>query len=109
MRTIQFTLGLSLLLVLGCTATNLVTNKATTPTVDYRSLSVRLKPGMSEQNVIDLMGQPTSSKLTNCGQAVGPSWPCKMLVYGSDSTNSLVILFRSADSTDNWVVSSWNA
>jgi hypothetical protein len=108
MRLIQLMLGLCLLLVLSCTATN-STDKATNPTVDYRSLSLRLKPGMSEKNVIDLLGQPSSSKLISCGQAVGRPWPCKMLVYGSDAATSLVILFRSADSPDTWVVSSWNA
>jgi hypothetical protein len=109
MRFIQITLGLSLL-VSGCTAMAPVTTEATAPTfVDYRGLSLRLKPGMSEQNVIDLLGEPTNSKLTNCGQAVGRPWPRKMLVYGSDASNSLVILFRSTDSTGKWVVSSWNA
>jgi hypothetical protein len=110
LRLIQFTLALCLLLVSGCTATTPVTTGATTPTfVDYRSLSLRLKPGMSEQNVIDLLGQPMRSKLSSCGKALGRPWPCKMLVYGSDGGSSLVILFRSVDSTDTWVVSSWNA
>jgi hypothetical protein len=39
--------------------------------VDYRSLSLRLKLGMSEQGVIELLGQPMSSKITTCGQALG--------------------------------------
>src|SRR5437588_7797751 len=109
MRFIQITLGLCLL-VSGCTAMSPGTTETTTPTfIDYRTLSLRLKPGMSEQNVIDLLGQPVSSKLTNCGQSLGRPWPCKMLVYGSDASNSLVILFRSTDSTGKWVISSWNA
>jgi hypothetical protein len=109
MRFIQFKLLLCLLLMSSCTATAPVTTGSITAFVDYRTLSLQLKRGMSEQNVTDLLGQPTNSKLTSCGQAVGHPWPCKMLVYGSDASNSLVILFRSTDSAGNWIVNSWNA
>src|SRR4029077_2184618 len=110
MRFIQFKLLLCLLVMSGCTGNTPVTTGSSTPTfVDYRSLSLRLKPGMSEREVTDFLGQPTNSKLTSCGQSVGRPWPCKMLVYGSDASNSLVILFRSTESAGTWVVSSWNA
>ena len=110
-RLVRYSFGLCLILS-GCTAESPVTTQQSTTTskfVDYRTLSFRLKQGMSEQNVLELLGQPTSSKLTTCGQALGHPWPCKMLVYGSDASSSLVILLQSPESADRWVVSSWYA
>ena len=105
-----YSIHFGVLLATGRVATAAPTNQAIRPTfADYRNLNLKLKPGMSEQNVIDLLGQPTSSKLTSCAQALGQPWPCKIFVYGSDGANSLAILFRSGDSTGTWVVSSSNA
>jgi hypothetical protein len=109
-RVVRYTLGLCLLLASGCTTATPISTQATTPSfVNYRSLSLRLKPGMSEENVIDLVGQPASSKLTTCGQTLGRPWPCKMLVYGSDAGNSLFVFLQFADPEGKWVVTSWNA
>src|SRR5262249_3949367 len=53
-----------------------------TPQRDYRRLTLKLKPGMSEQEVTKLMGEPRQSAFTGCGQNTGKPFPCKILSYG---------------------------
>jgi hypothetical protein len=93
-------------------ATSAVTPAATPapPPVDYRRLSFRLTAGMSEQDVINLLGQARQSALTTCGQDVGKPWSCKMWVYGFGSGilgNGLLVNFRQDDSTGAWGVNGW--
>jgi len=80
------------LLVSGCTAA--------------QALSLRLKPMMSEQQVIDTLGQPKSADLGTCGQATPKPWMCKTLHYG-EFHPSLMIQLRM-DQTGTWRVFSWD-
>ncbi len=81
-RLVQFTLGLCLLLVPGCAAPlpPVATGEPATP--NYSKMSLQLKPQMTEQEVIDTLGQPTKSEISTCGQNVGKPYKCKMLIYG---------------------------
>jgi hypothetical protein len=72
----------------GCTAAQ---QEAQPPTVDDPSaLSLKLKPMMSEQEVIATLGPPKSADFGTCGQTVGKPWACKSLHYGT-LPHSLVI------------------
>jgi hypothetical protein len=77
------------------------------PAINYPSLSLRLNPGMSEQQVINLLGQPKKSDLTTCGQDVGKPWQCKLWTYGFPFGNGLTVSFRQEDLTGGWVVNNW--
>jgi hypothetical protein len=79
------------------------------PPPDYRRLSHRLDPGMSEQEVTNLLGQPRQSVLTTCGQNVRNRWPCKIWSYGFPGLlgNSLSVIFAEDHSAGPWVVNEW--
>jgi hypothetical protein len=81
-RLVQFTLGSCLLLASGCAAplSQVATSEPATP--NYSKMSLQLKPEMTEQEVIDTLGQPTKSEISTCAQNVGKPYKCKMLIYG---------------------------
>jgi hypothetical protein len=111
-RLVQFTLGLCLLLVSGCAASPPVaTSEPATP--NYSKMSLQLKPEMTEQEVIDTLGQPTKSELSTCGKNVGKPYKCKMLIYGvpmrGTLNNSIIIFFTENPSTRTWVINSWHS
>jgi hypothetical protein len=112
-RLARYALGLCFLLP-GCTASQTVASQTTTPAyVDYSKLSLRLKPGMSEADVINSLGPPTKTELSTCGQDIGKPWTCKVLFYGAWNSNSLlsngVIIFFATDSTGAWTVNAWKS
>jgi hypothetical protein len=73
--------------------------------VDYQRQSLQLNWGMSEQNVIDVLGQPQQSALTTCGYRVGKQWQCKIWKYGV--FGDLAVFFRKDNSTGAWLVNRW--
>jgi hypothetical protein len=76
------------------------------PPHDYRRLTLKLKPGMSEQDVTNLMGEANQSALTTCGQNTGKPWQCKMLAYGRYD-NGITVIFGQKESTGEWLVVGW--
>jgi hypothetical protein len=111
-RLVQFTLGLCLLLVSGCAASPPVaTSEPATP--NYSKMSLQLKPEMTEQEVIDTLGQPTKSEISTCGQNVGKPYKCKMLIYGvpmrGTLNNSIIIFLTENSSKRTWVINSWHS
>jgi hypothetical protein len=99
-RLVQFTLGLCLLLVSGCAAQPPVaTSEPATPS--YSKMSLQLKPEMTEQEVIDTLGQPTKSEISTCGKP----YKCKMLIYGvpmrGTLNNSIIIFFTENGASDS--------
>jgi len=76
------------------------------PSHDYRRLTLKLKPGMSEQDVTKLMGEANQSALTTCGQETGKPWQCKILVYAHYSSG-IRIIFRQKEPTGDWLVVGW--
>jgi hypothetical protein len=112
-RLVQFTLGLCLLLVSGCAAPRQPTATSEPTTPNYSKVSLQLKPEMTEQEVIDTLGQPTNSETSTCGQNVGKPYKCKILIYGvpmrGTLNNSIIIFFTENRSTRTWVVNSWHS
>jgi hypothetical protein len=112
-RLVQFMLGLSLLLASGCAAplAPVATGEPATP--NYSKMSLQLKPEMTEQEVIDTLGQPTKSEISTCGQNVGKPYKCKILIYGVPMrgalNNSIIIFFTEKTSTHTWVINSWHS
>jgi hypothetical protein len=112
-RLVQFMLGLSLLLASGCAAplAPIATVEPATP--NYSKMSLQLKPEMTEQEVIDTLGQPTKSEISICGQNVGKPYKCKILIYGVPMrgalNNSIIIFFTEKTSTHMWVINSWHS
>jgi hypothetical protein len=82
-------------------------------TPNWGKMSLQLKREMTEQEVIDTLGQPTKSELSTCGQDVGRPFSCKVLIYGLPMNNilnnSLIIFFTENQSTGTWVVISWKS
>ena len=76
-------------------------------------MSLQLKPEMTEQEVIDTLGQPTTSEITTCGQNVGKPYKCKMLIYGvpmrGTLNNSIIIFLTENSSKRTWVINSWHS
>jgi hypothetical protein len=111
-RLVQFTLGLCLLLVSGCAASPppVATSEPATP--NYSKMSLQLKPEMTEQEVIDTLGQPTKSELSTCGKNVGKPYKCKMLIYGvpmRGTLNNSIIIFFTENPSRTWVINSWHS
>jgi hypothetical protein len=112
-RLVQFTLGLCLLLASGCATPPppVATSQPEAP--NWGKLSLQLKREMTEQEVIDTLGQPTKSELSTCGQDIGRPFSCKVLIYGLPMNNilnnSLIIFFTENQSTGTWVVISWKS
>jgi len=76
---------------------------------NYRRLSLQLKPGMSEQDATNLMGQASQSSLTTCGQSTGSPWSCKIWTYGmgyGPLGTSLSVIFGQNQS-GAWLVAGW--
>jgi hypothetical protein len=111
-RLVQFTLGSCLLLASGCAAPlSQVASEPATP--NYSKMSLQLKPEMTEQEVIDTLGQPTKSEISTCGQNVGKPYKCKMLIYGvpmrGTVNNSIIIFLTENSSKRTWVINSWHS
>jgi hypothetical protein len=112
-RLVQFTLGSCLLLASGCAAplSQVTTSEPATP--NYSKMSLQLKPEMTEQEVIDTLGQPTKSEISTCGQNAGKPYKCKMLIYGvpmrGTVNNSIIIFFTENSSKRTWVINSWHS
>jgi hypothetical protein len=81
------------------------------PPHDYRRLTLKLKPGMSEQDVTKLMGEASQSALTTCGQNTGKPFQCKILSYGFGAGyvggNGIAVVFGQNESTGEWLVVGW--
>jgi hypothetical protein len=72
---------------------------------DWGHLSLQLKRGMTEQDVINLLGEPAHSSLDTCGGATGRPWGCKVWVYG---LQNLRIYFHESQ-PNTWLVDSWTS
>ena len=77
----------------------------TRPPISYGAKSVALKPGMSEKQVIEVLGNPARADLLTCGQKAGTPWQCKLWEYGT-FLSGISITFRD-DRLGAWVVNSW--
>lgn len=88
---------------------------------EYGSLSIKLKPWMTEQLVMNILGQPTSTSLTICGPQ-GDQFNCKIWNYYSDTIGQgLQVSFQSVSQENNqwvvkrtgsgslWVVAGWSS
>jgi hypothetical protein len=69
--------------------------------------SLRLNAGMTEPEVVAALGEPASSELATCGQALGTPWSCKFWkYYGGRTANNLTVTFSNAGGK-GWIVSGW--
>jgi hypothetical protein len=91
------------------------TYRAPPPTDTYRNynpVSLLLKPGMTEDQVNEIAGQPIKSELSTCGHQLNKLWTCKIVLYGSSVSRSeephsgMSIVFAQRASGE-WVVNSW--
>ena len=76
------------------------------PPIDYGSKSLLLKPGMTEKQVTEILGQPNKAEVNTCGQRTAKPWSCKSLGYGN-TFRGMSILLEPA-SVDVWVINSWH-
>jgi hypothetical protein len=76
--------------------------------VSAGAVSKKLEVGMTEKQVTELAGEPTSVSVSTCGGNTAHSWQCKDYSYKSMGVLQLMILFeQGADGT--WRVNSWNS
>ena len=77
----------------------------------YARASTRLEQAMTEDQVRDLIGEPTSVSLETCGSSTPHPWQCKQFQYeGSDRgrwTGQLTVRF--SNDTSHWLVNSWSS
>ena len=75
---------------------------------DYGKASARLSPGMTEQEVVAVVGSaPKSVSLEACGAKTGHLWQCKVYDYRREAMYLMVFFTQRSDGL--WVVNSWNA
>jgi hypothetical protein len=73
---------------------------------DWGCLSMRMREGMSEQEVMNAMGyRPNKVEMTTCGSQTPQPWSCKKYTFGG-SYNAIMVLFERGDE-GNWLVNSW--
>jgi hypothetical protein len=68
------------------------------------AMSNQLAVGMTEAGLKARFGMPDETKQLVCGEAVGQSFPCRLLVY-YDGYKSLTV--RIAPYNGSWIVDSW--
>jgi hypothetical protein len=100
----------ALLVLVSISIANSLAQTNSQPTEpNYGQLSLRLNPGMSEQQVLNALGQPTNTKLsTSCGRDVGTPFTCKIWTYGFFAMNSVVVYFDQ-NPAGSWVVMAWHS
>jgi hypothetical protein len=82
---------------------------APTPTLNAGHASLKLRVGMTEHEAITAIGwQPKSAEVETCGGSTGSPWQCRILKFGTDAGNLLVVYFSMQDSktsiVNNWTV-----
>jgi hypothetical protein len=108
----EFLIAMALVLG-GCTAgggapPSTASSYGAAAVTDYGRLSLRLSPGMSEKDVIGLLGEPKKSDVSSCGGATSRPWQCKIWKYGEWPLSGGLAVYFGQNSTGAWVVSSWN-
>ncbi len=75
------------------------------PVIDYNAKSLQMQKGMTEKQVIDLLGQPLKSQVRTCGAKLGPAeaWGCKSWTYGALSDMHIIF----SESSGDWRVNGW--
>lgn len=66
-----------------------------------------MQKGMTEKQVIDLLGEPSKAEVKTCGAGLGPggAWSCKLWSYGA-SSDGMNVLF--SEENGEWLVNrSW--
>jgi hypothetical protein len=71
--------------------------------------SSRLQAGMSEDQVIAALGQPSTVELSTCGGSNGiPTWSCKIMKFGASACNQIAVFFDenipNQSFVNNWSV-----
>ena len=76
------------------------------PAIDYNAKSLQMQKGMTEKQVIDLLGQPLKSEVRTCGAKLAPAeaWSCKSWTYGAPLGDMRIIF---SESSGDWRVSGW--
>jgi hypothetical protein len=77
------------------------------PPVNYGSLSLKLKTGMSEQQVVALFGQANKADVMTCGSKLAKPWQCKIWYFGSYTSGIDVTFFEGVDG--EWRVNDWTS
>lgn len=70
---------------------------------DYRALSMKMRPGMTEAQAAELLGEPSETMMQSCGGRTGPHWQCKEKHYG----NWFIVWYRYSPAAGGWVVNHW--
>jgi hypothetical protein len=109
MKCLVSFIALLVLVSVSIAANSLAQTNSQSTEPHYGNLSLRLKQGMSEQEVLNALGQPTNTKLsTSCGRLVGQPYTCQIWVYGHFAINSVVIYFDQSP-TGSWAVMAWHS
>lgn len=76
--------------------------------VNVGALSRKLEVGMSEQQVLSVLGEPASVSVSTCGSETPSPWQCKTFKYEDSWVGLLIVYFQQADG-GLWVVNSWSS
>ena len=79
------------------------------PSFDAGISSSRLQTGMTEDQVVAELGQPSSVEVSTCGGNNGiPIWSCKIMKFGTSACNQIVVFFDenipNQSFVNNWSV-----
>src|SRR5271156_1924134 len=74
---------------------------------DRGAQSDRLNVGMTEAEVVAILGEPAHKTLSTCGRTFRDPWSCRKWNYnGGGAGNNLEVRFRNMSDKD-WTVNSW--
>ena len=75
---------------------------------DRGAQSERLNVGMTEGEVVAILGEPAHKTSSTCGRTFNDHWTCNKWSYnGGRSGNNLEIRFRNMNDR-GWTVNSWH-
>lgn len=75
--------------------------------VSLGELSKKLEVGMSEDQVLSVIGEPTSVAVSTCGSKTPDPWQCKKFEYEDDWSDSSLIVYLQRAESGSWLVNSW--
>lgn len=77
----------------------------TPPTTNYGASSLLLKQGMTETQLLEILGPPREANLSTCGTAIGKPWQCKQVEFGYRFGGITVMM--GEDASGAWRVNNW--
>ena len=96
--------------LLAAIVSSMVLSACASRPTDWRSVSVRLRQGMNEEQAVAAIGYaPDSADVVRCGVERGAGWECRRLSFNSSGlAEQHPLIVYETNYGGVWRVESWN-